>query len=62
MRTTVNLLRPGIERQSKGKGVDEVLANGLIEHDANRNAVSRRGKILRETPNTPSILPLENSP
>ncbi len=59
-RATVNLLKLGIERQSSGRGADEVLvlANGLIEHDANRNAVSRRGKILRDTPNTPSILPL----
>ena len=64
MRITVNVLRLGIERQSSGREADEVLvlANGLIEHDANRIAASRRGKIFRNTLNTPFILPLRGLP
>ena len=58
MRTTVRVLRLGIDRQSRGRGADEVFANGLIEHDANRHAVSRRGKTLRNTTITPSIMSL----
>ncbi len=62
VRMIVNLLKPGIDRQRSGRVAEELLANGLIEHDASRSPVSGIGKSLRSTPNTSSIrLPTEMS-